>query len=106
MRRVRQRAVQGALTLGMVAMTWFVGGAASVSAQAAAPQAPRGGGEASLVLPDLGQVQFLGIDGHTLLLGGLVVYGGDPGRGILLVPVGAAFLFAGVVLIGLRVVRA
>jgi K(+)-stimulated pyrophosphate-energized sodium pump len=33
----------------------------------------RGGGEASLVLPDLSQVEFSGIDGHTLLTGGLVV---------------------------------
>ncbi|HXX21036.1 MAG TPA: sodium-translocating pyrophosphatase [Candidatus Acidoferrum sp.] len=30
-----------------------------------------GGGEASLRLPDLSQVKFLGIDGHTLLLFGL-----------------------------------
>jgi K(+)-stimulated pyrophosphate-energized sodium pump len=37
-------------------------------------QAHKGGGEASLVLPDLSQVSFLGgINGHTLLLGGLVV---------------------------------
>ena len=33
----------------------------------------RPGGEANLVLPDLSRVQFLGIDGHTLLTGGLVV---------------------------------
>jgi K(+)-stimulated pyrophosphate-energized sodium pump len=31
------------------------------------------GGEANLKLPDLSQVKFLGIDGHTLLLLGLVV---------------------------------
>ena len=31
------------------------------------------GGEANLVLPDLSTVSFLGIDGHTLLLAGLVV---------------------------------
>jgi K(+)-stimulated pyrophosphate-energized sodium pump len=31
------------------------------------------GGEANLVLPDLRTVQFLGLDGHTLLLFGLVV---------------------------------
>jgi K(+)-stimulated pyrophosphate-energized sodium pump len=31
-----------------------------------------GGGEAALKLPDLSQVKFLGIDGHTLLLIGLV----------------------------------
>jgi hypothetical protein len=30
------------------------------------------------------------------LLGGIVVYDGDPGLGVLLTPVGAALLFAGV----------
>jgi K(+)-stimulated pyrophosphate-energized sodium pump len=34
-----------------------------------------GGGEASLRLPDLSQVRFLGLDGHTLLLFGLVFCG-------------------------------
>jgi K(+)-stimulated pyrophosphate-energized sodium pump len=38
----------------------------------AALAAPREGGEAALKLPDLSQVKFLGIDGHTLLLIGLV----------------------------------
>jgi len=37
------------------------------------PPVHRGGGEASLVLPDLSSQKFMGIDGHTLLLGGLVV---------------------------------
>src|SRR5512145_822835 len=32
-----------------------------------------GGGEASLVLPDLGRETFLGVSGHTLLLAGIVV---------------------------------
>ena len=31
------------------------------------------GGEANLKLPDLGQVKFLGVDGHTLLLMGIVI---------------------------------
>ncbi len=31
------------------------------------------GGEANLKLPDLGQVKFLGVDGHTLLLVGIVI---------------------------------
>ncbi|MBX7151794.1 sodium-translocating pyrophosphatase [bacterium] len=31
------------------------------------------GGEANLKLPDLSQANFLGVDGHSLLLGGLVV---------------------------------
>jgi K(+)-stimulated pyrophosphate-energized sodium pump len=44
------------------------------SAQAVAPQ-HHSGGEANLVLPDLSRVQFLdgAIDGHTLLLLGLVI---------------------------------
>lgn len=40
------------------------------------------------------------------LLGGIWVYGGDPGRGVLLVPVGAALLFAGVATVAWRVTRA
>ncbi len=41
---------------------------------AAAPQpAPRPGGEANLVLPDLGLVDFQGVSGRALLTGGLVV---------------------------------
>lgn len=35
-------------------------------------------------------------------LGGLVIYGGDPGLGILLVPAGALLLLVAVVLTGLR----
>src|SRR5262245_19771896 len=35
--------------------------------------AHRGGGEASLVLPDLSKVDFMGVDGHSLLLIGLLV---------------------------------
>jgi K(+)-stimulated pyrophosphate-energized sodium pump len=42
---------------------------------ALAQEAPThaGGGEANLILPDLSSVKFFGTDGHTLLLGGLVV---------------------------------
>ncbi|MGD0014208.1 MAG: sodium/proton-translocating pyrophosphatase, partial [Bryobacteraceae bacterium] len=51
--------------------------AATPVAETAAPAAEhKGGGEANLVLPDLRQAQFLGgMNGHTLLLGGLVVSG-------------------------------
>jgi K(+)-stimulated pyrophosphate-energized sodium pump len=35
--------------------------------------ARRAGGEANLVLPDLASEEFLGVDGHTLLLAGLAV---------------------------------
>src|SRR5438045_9056300 len=45
--------------------------AGGLLAQAAAPT--HEGGEATLVVPDLSQVQFLGLDGRTLLTGGLLV---------------------------------
>ena len=48
------------------------GGAGARRAASQQPHQP--GGEANLVLPDLAQVQFLGgIDGRTLLMGGLLV---------------------------------
>ncbi|MEZ5319757.1 MAG: sodium-translocating pyrophosphatase [Vicinamibacterales bacterium] len=48
-------------------------GPALAPESAAQAPAPEAGGEVSLVLPDLRQVTFLGVDGHTLLLSGLVV---------------------------------
>jgi K(+)-stimulated pyrophosphate-energized sodium pump len=49
-------------------------GAGVVRAQPPEQSAHRPGGEANLLLPDLSQVTFLGgIDGHTLLLGGIGV---------------------------------
>ena len=41
--------------------------------QSAAPAVQHAGGEANLVLPDLGSVDFQGINGRTLLMGGLGV---------------------------------
>jgi K(+)-stimulated pyrophosphate-energized sodium pump len=38
-----------------------------------APQMHKGGGEANLILPDLSSQKFMGIDGHTLLMTGLLV---------------------------------
>jgi len=40
---------------------------------AAAAGAESGGGEANLTIPDLSQVRFRGVDGHSLLMAGLVV---------------------------------
>ncbi|HEX3276513.1 MAG TPA: sodium-translocating pyrophosphatase [Gemmatimonadales bacterium] len=58
------------MMLAMVALTLP---GLSLAAQQAAPR-HAGGGEAALVLPDLRDATFLGgIDGRTLLLGGLVV---------------------------------
>jgi K(+)-stimulated pyrophosphate-energized sodium pump len=39
----------------------------------AAPASHAGGGEASLRMPDVGTIQLMGVNGRTLLLGGLVV---------------------------------
>jgi K(+)-stimulated pyrophosphate-energized sodium pump len=46
--------------------------AAPLYAQATAPSSAAGG-EASLIIPDLREVSFLGVNGHTLLMSGLVV---------------------------------
>ena len=56
------------LTMGMTAFA----PAALVAAQPEA-SVPHRGGEANLVLPDLSSVTFLGFDGHTLLLAGILV---------------------------------
>src|SRR5438045_1039763 len=40
-----------------------------------APAIQHEGGEASLVLPDLGSVEFLGVNARTLLMGGIGVCG-------------------------------
>jgi K(+)-stimulated pyrophosphate-energized sodium pump len=65
---VKQR-IWAVLATVLVGMT-----SAAVAAQPAEAPAHTPGGEANLVLPDLSTVTFLGgIDGHTLLLSGLVV---------------------------------
>ena len=46
---------------------------ASMRQPGAAPVEVQGGGEANLVLPDLAQVDFLGVNARTLLMGGLGV---------------------------------
>jgi K(+)-stimulated pyrophosphate-energized sodium pump len=47
--------------------------AAAFAQPGAAAPVRQSGGEASLVVPDLSTVSFLGFDGHTLLMGGLVI---------------------------------
>jgi K(+)-stimulated pyrophosphate-energized sodium pump len=56
-------------------MLSFPGAAFAAQPAAAAQQEParHAGGEANLVLPDLGQVEFQGINGRTLLMAGLLV---------------------------------
>ena len=59
----------------LAALVWTVTAGLGAAPQDQATQPPPAphGGEANLVLPDLSQVTFMGIDGHTLLLGGLLV---------------------------------
>jgi K(+)-stimulated pyrophosphate-energized sodium pump len=64
------------LLLAFLVFPRIAGAAVQAPAPAAAPAAsqlpaPHTGGEASLILPDLGQVEFQGINGRTLLMGGL-----------------------------------
>ncbi len=58
------------LILGLVVILCLAGGA---FAQQPAPAAEHAGGEANLVLPDLGQATFQGINGRHLLMGGIIV---------------------------------
>src|SRR6201981_916825 len=53
-------------------LTKFGAGAAVALLAASVARADEAGGEANLKLPDLSQVRFLGIDGHTLLLFGIL----------------------------------
>jgi K(+)-stimulated pyrophosphate-energized sodium pump len=72
--RRRQALIAGAFA----ALLLFSGGAIASAAQPPAPSAEQepvrhAGGEANLVLPDLGQVTFQGINGRTLLTAGIGV---------------------------------
>ena len=64
-----------AATLGRRAFTLLTVVLGIALGAPAALAAPREGGEAALTLPDLSLVKFLGVDGHTLLLIGLVFCG-------------------------------
>ncbi len=58
--------------LAMLAVTAFAQQPASSTQPASTPPEHKPGGEASLVLPDVAQVEFLGVNGHQLLLVGLL----------------------------------
>ncbi|MEO6237678.1 MAG: hypothetical protein ABIQ52_11815, partial [Vicinamibacterales bacterium] len=59
------------LPLGFPALAQAQPPAPGTAVQASAPERP--GGEANLILPDLSTETFQGINGRTLLMGGLVV---------------------------------
>jgi K(+)-stimulated pyrophosphate-energized sodium pump len=67
--RLRRIAMTMAAGLALIAMNT----APALAQTHGESAAHRGGGEASLVLPDLSKVSFLGVDGHSLLLIGLLV---------------------------------
>ncbi len=64
-----------ATALGRRLFTFFLILLGSLLGAPAVLASPREGGEAALTLPDLSRVTFLGLDGHTLLLIGLVFCG-------------------------------
>jgi K(+)-stimulated pyrophosphate-energized sodium pump len=72
LRHARSLFLALAVALALTPVTYIAHaqGAATAPQEAAAPHA---GGEANLVIPDLSSQEFLGIDGHTLLMSGLVV---------------------------------
>jgi K(+)-stimulated pyrophosphate-energized sodium pump len=76
-RRLRAMVAAVALVLSVFAVPITAASATSTPTPetAAVQEAPaqHAGGEANLVLPDLGSVDFMGINGRTLLMGGLVV---------------------------------
>jgi K(+)-stimulated pyrophosphate-energized sodium pump len=67
--RLRRVATTVAAGLAFVAM----GAASALAQQPQGEGVPHRGGESSLVLPDLSKVSFMGVDGHSLLLIGLLV---------------------------------
>jgi K(+)-stimulated pyrophosphate-energized sodium pump len=71
-RRGALRALTVLISLAAFA-TSVVAQSSGAGAGSGAQTAKLPGGEANLLLPDLSSVKFLGIDGHTLLLAGLVV---------------------------------
>ena len=84
-RHVRLGAVIGALLLGVCAAAPSALQPGAAPAVSVTQEAPRhAGGEANLVLPDLGTVEFHGINARTLLMSGLVVCMGGLAFGLVI----------------------
>ncbi|MFN7915980.1 MAG: sodium-translocating pyrophosphatase [Vicinamibacterales bacterium] len=73
MKRLVSRLMLMATFVGVLALAPQLAFAAQPEAAAAGAAPVHHGGEASLVVPNLASVSFLGIDGHTLLMSGLLV---------------------------------
>ena len=84
-RHARLGAVIGALLLGVCAAAPSALQPGAAPAVSVTQEAPRhAGGEANLVLPDLGTVEFHGINARTLLMSGLVVCMGGLAFGLVI----------------------
>ena len=84
-RHARLGAVIGALLLGVCAAAPSALQPGAAPAVPVTQEAPRhAGGEANLVLPDLGTVEFHGINARTLLMSGLVVCMGGLAFGLVI----------------------
>ncbi len=84
-RHARLGAVIGALLLGVCAAAPSALQPGAAPAASVTQEAPRhAGGEANLVLPDLGTVEFHGINARTLLMSGLVVCMGGLAFGLVI----------------------
>jgi K(+)-stimulated pyrophosphate-energized sodium pump len=80
MRVIRKRGQRPVMWVGVLVLAMFAtAGTAAALAQSSQPEPPQAqpqvhhGGEASLVLPDLSQAVFMGVNGRTLLMFGLLV---------------------------------
>ena len=84
-RHARLGAVIGALLLGVCAAAPSALQPGAAPAVSVTQEAPRhAGGEANLILPDLGTVEFHGINARTLLMSGLIVCMGGLAFGLVI----------------------
>jgi K(+)-stimulated pyrophosphate-energized sodium pump len=84
-RHARLGAVIGALLLGVCAAAPSALQPSAAPAVSVTQEAPRhAGGEANLILPDLGTVEFHGINARTLLMSGLIVCMGGLAFGLVI----------------------
>ncbi|RPJ44708.1 MAG: sodium-translocating pyrophosphatase [Candidatus Latescibacterota bacterium] len=72
-RRAGRLGLLAAFLLALLVLVAIPGPGAFASEGGSPGMAVHEGGEAALVLPDLSEVQFLGMDGRSLLMGGLAV---------------------------------
>jgi K(+)-stimulated pyrophosphate-energized sodium pump len=85
-RGIRLLVTAALVALAAVAINNGLGAQEPATGTAVVQEAPahQGGGEANLKMPDLGQVSFLGVNGRTLLMVGLLVCAAGLGFGMMI----------------------